>query len=113
MKIINYDREEYRTGESIYGEQFQIAIDEKRINEPEYFQLVQRALKLLKKKVSQHRKENTIVYKERKEKIYTTRYENNKVLPVEPYNKWLVNIIKKNERERENLANIANMLKVN
>lgn len=113
MKTINYDREEFRVGESIYGEQFQISIDEKRINEPEYLALVQRALKLLKQKTTKHRKENTIVFTQRKEKIYTTRYENNKVEPVEPYNKWLVAVIKKNERERENLTNIANMLKIN
>ena len=56
MKIINYDREEFRVGKSIYGEQFQIEIDENRINNIEYLQLVQKAMDLLKKKTTKYRK---------------------------------------------------------
>lgn len=112
MKTINYDREEFRVGNSIYGEEYQITINENKINQPEYLQLVQMALKKLKAKMTKHRKENTIVYKQRKEKILSINHINNE--PVhEPYNKWLVAVIKKNERERENLTNIAKMLKTN
>lgn len=121
MKIINFDRNEYRVGKSIYGEQFQIAIDEKRINEPEYLQLVQRAMNILKKRTTQYRKENTIVYHNpRQERInrlnsvvLTVRHTDTGIEPRQPYNKWLVAVIKKNERERENLTSIAKMLKIN
>lgn len=112
MKTINYDREEFRVGNSIYGEEYQITINENKINQPEYMQLVQMALKKLRIKTTKHRKENTIVYKQRKEKILAINHIN-KEPAYEPYNKLLVAVIKKNERERENLTNIAKMLKTN
>lgn len=121
MKTINYDREEFRVGESIYGKEYQIEINEEKINQPEYLQLVQRALNILKKKTTQYRKENTIVYHNpRQERInrlnsvvLTVRHTDNGIEPRQPYNKWLVAVIKKNERERENLTSIAKMLKIN
>ena len=122
MKTINYDRDEYRTGNSIYGEEFQIAIDENKINDVSYLQLVQKALKLLKKKTTDYRKKNTIVYHNKRQEridrmnsvVLTVRHTSyNTIEPRTPYNKWLVSVIKKNERERENLTSIAKMLKIN
>lgn len=121
MKTINYDREEFRVGESIYGEEFQIEINEEKINQPEYLQLVQIALKKLKAKTTQHRKENTIVYHNARQErinrlssvVLTVRHTSTGIEPRQPYNKWLVEVIKKNERERENLTSIAKMLKIN
>lgn len=121
MKTINYDRDEYRVGESIYGREYQIEINENRINEYEYMQLVQKALKILKKKTTQYRKENTIVYHNPRQEqinrlnsvVLTVRHTDNGIEPRQPYNKWLVAVIQKNERERENLTSIAKMLKIN
>ena len=112
MLTINYDREEFRAGNSIYGTEYQISVDKNRLNEPYYIDIVSKAMTALKKKTTKHRKENTIVYKQRKEKILSINHTK-KQTAYEPYNKWLVTVIKKNERERENLTNIAKMLKTN
>ena len=119
--IINYDRDEFQAGESRYGTEFQIEINKNKINEPEYYNLVLKAMAELKKKTNKHRKENTIVYHNRKQEridrmssvVLTVRHMNDGIEPRQPYNKWLVAVIKKNERERENLTGIAKMLKIN
>jgi hypothetical protein len=74
----------------------------------------------LKKKTTKYRKENTIVYhnkmQERTERnskiVLTVRHTENGVEPRQPYNKWLVKIIKQNEKERKELASIATALGV-
>ena len=120
--IINYDRDEFQAGESRYGTEFQIEINKNKINEPEYYNLVLKAMEELKKKTNKYRKENTIVYHNKRQEridrmnsvVLTVRHTSyNTVEPRTPYNKWLVAVIKKNERERENLTGIAKMLKIN
>lgn len=121
MLTINYDREEFREGNSIYGTEYQISVDKNRLNENEYLSIVLKAMTALKKKTTQYRKENTIVYHNpRQERInrlnstvLTVRHTDNGIEPRQPYNKWLVAVIQKNERERENLTSIAEMLKIN
>ena len=110
--IINYDRDEFKAGESKYGKEYQIEINKKKLNDQYYMQIVLKAMDALKKKTTKHRKENTIVFQPRKEKILVERHINTQPAH-EPYNKWLVAVIKKNEREREQLTNIAKMLKIN
>lgn len=121
MLTINYDREEFKAGNSIYGTEYQISVDKNRLNEPCYINIVSKAMTALKKKTTQHRKENTIVYhnriQERIERnnkvVLTVRHTDNGIEPRQPYNKWLVAVIQKNERERENITNITKMLKTN
>lgn len=121
MLTINYDREEFRAGNSIYGTEYQISVDKNRLNENEYLNIVSKAMTALKKKTTKYRKENTIVYHNpRQERInrlnsvvLTVRHTDTGIEPRQPYNKWLVAVIQKNERERENLTSIAKMLKIN
>ena len=120
MLTINYDREEFRAGNSIYGTEYQISVDKNKLNENEYLNIVSKAMTALKKKTTQYRKENTIVYHNPRQEranrlnrtVLTVRHTDNGIEPRQPYNKWLVAVIKKNERDRENLTNIAKALGV-
>lgn len=110
MKIINYDKNKFSVGNSIYGKEYQVEINEQKINNSNYMNLVMKALKLLKQKTTQHRKETIINYKAPKQK--TIREYINKAPYKERYDRTLVAIIKKNEQERKSVVEIAKLLAI-